>query len=274
MERNEQAVGSTADGLVVLRAGDMAREAGVDDPFAAWFVTEAGRRLAGMATAVDPVYREFNLARYLHTSAALAGRAGSFAQVVLLGAGFDCRALMPGPLADGHARVFEVDTRGKLDEKLGEFGRRGLRTPDWIRHLACDLCDERLPGELRAAGFDPATPALVLAEGVTFYLPPEVATRMLDPRGSGLARGSLVAFDCWSATRVAGLNARVAPRIGTRLFQTFPCPVDDAGLRTWLTLQGYSAGSAVPLASIAAARFPHAPADAFADSWWMVEAVV
>jgi methyltransferase (TIGR00027 family) len=89
-------------------------------------------------------------------------------QIVILGAGFDCRAYrLP---AMGSASVFEVDHPATLAWKLACL-RRALPTrPQNIHYVPIDFNRDNLPQLLAAAGFDPSVPAAFLWEGVTNYL--------------------------------------------------------------------------------------------------------
>ncbi|MCX5998370.1 MAG: class I SAM-dependent methyltransferase, partial [Chloroflexi bacterium] len=108
MADTDKTVGATADGLVVIRSGGQAKKLGLEDPSAAWFVTEDGYRLAQMARQVDAVYEECNLARYMYTSSLLTKLARQYGQMLFLGAGFDCRALWLDGLNDGRVSIYEV----------------------------------------------------------------------------------------------------------------------------------------------------------------------
>lgn len=119
--RNDNRIGITADGLVALRASEDAQRFGVEDPYAAWFVTDEGRALRATAMRIDRVYDAFNLARFRYTTALLRAHGGAFPQVVLLGAGFDCRALW----------LEELRTRDR------RASSKSTRPTSWTRRRAC-----------------------------------------------------------------------------------------------------------------------------------------
>jgi methyltransferase (TIGR00027 family) len=95
-------------------------------------------------------------------------RAGG-CQVVILGAGYDCRALRLAEL-DG-AAVFEVDHPATQRHKHDVLARIGARSPS--RYISWDF-EKRpmaeLPAALAAVGHDPSRPTMILWEGVTMYL--------------------------------------------------------------------------------------------------------
>lgn len=91
------------------------------------------------------------------------------AQVVLLGAGFDCRALRLPALRG--VPVYEVDHPDTQRHKLAVLARIGAASP--ARSLAWDFeraSTSELPAALAALGLDPDRPTLTLWEGVTMYL--------------------------------------------------------------------------------------------------------
>jgi methyltransferase (TIGR00027 family) len=133
---------------------------------------EAAARMAFFDAAVD---------RYLP----------NLAQFVILGAGFDTRALrLP---KDRRVRCFEVDTpktqaikrrmlaQTALDATRITFVPTSFEKEDWFTRLV-------------GAGFDPSKPALFLWEGVVMYLDRAAVEDTLRKIGS-CAAGSVVAFD-------------------------------------------------------------------------------
>lgn len=91
-------------------------------------------------------------------------------QVVLLGAGFDSRALrlpqLRGP------RVFEVDHPDTQAAKRRVLLHARGSLPAHVRFVACDFDAQDLDSTMRAAGFDRGARSFLLWEGVTNYLSP------------------------------------------------------------------------------------------------------
>jgi methyltransferase (TIGR00027 family) len=85
-------------------------------------------------------------------------------QVVVLGAGFDCRAhRLPGI---ERARIFEVDHPATQAAK-----REVLRTaPGHVAYVAVEFGRDDLDATMARAGFDPRARTFFLWEGVTNYL--------------------------------------------------------------------------------------------------------
>jgi methyltransferase (TIGR00027 family) len=90
-------------------------------------------------------------------------------QLVLLGAGYDCRALRMPEL--GEVAVFEVDHPATQQHKQQVLAKLGARSP--ARPLAWDFESRPaslLPQALEELGHDATQPTLTLWEGVTMYL--------------------------------------------------------------------------------------------------------
>jgi methyltransferase (TIGR00027 family) len=89
-------------------------------------------------------------------------------QLVVLGAGFDCRAHRLPELSS--TRVFEVDR-----EDMGVAKQRGLyqtpaRARDDVHYVSSDLGREAPSDALVRSGWDATLPTLFVCEGVTNYL--------------------------------------------------------------------------------------------------------
>lgn len=90
-------------------------------------------------------------------------------QLVLLGAGYDCRALRLPELAD--TAVFEVDHPATQGHKRTTLLEIGAASP--AHYVAWDFetrAIDELPEALGDAGHDPRAPTLTIWEGVTMYL--------------------------------------------------------------------------------------------------------
>ncbi len=93
---------------------------------------------------------------------------GGARQFVVLGAGFDSRALRLEEA--GRIAVFEVDHPATQELKKGRLSAFLGRAPANIRYLAVDFERDPLEPKLIDSGFEPAAPAVVVWEGVVSYL--------------------------------------------------------------------------------------------------------
>lgn len=99
-------------------------------------------------------------------------------QVVILGAGFDCRAYRMPQLAA--ATVFEVDHPATHATKLARLRNVLTKLPGNVRHVPIDFMHESLPDVLGRAGFAMPQPAFFIWEGVTQYLTPAAVDAVLN----------------------------------------------------------------------------------------------
>jgi methyltransferase (TIGR00027 family) len=122
-------------------------------------------------------------------------------QVVVLGAGLDARAAR---LAHEGVRFFEVDQSATQKEKLARLGQLPGYPKDAATYVACDFERDDFLERLTSSGFDTSTPALILWEGVTYYLP-EVAIRATLRRvATSCEPRSVLLFDHFTRTFVEG----------------------------------------------------------------------
>ncbi len=133
-------------------------------------------------------------------------------QVVLLGAGFDCRAIRLPELA--HATVFEVDHPATQGHKQKTLARLGIDSP--ARYVTWDFetnpLDE-LGDALVDAGHDPTLPTLTIWEGVTMYLTEPAIDASLRAIADWSAPGSMLAMNYFSKERLT------TPSITTRIIR-------------------------------------------------------
>jgi len=184
----------TAEYMAFFRALESARPASqrlFNDPFAPYFVRPYLRRAASVsrwapAAAIVNRYSDLRLPGARTSAVArtkmiddalLEALRTQISQVVILGAGFDCRAYRMAEL--GNTVVFEVDHPATLAMKLDRLRPALLRTPENIRYVEIDFLRQALPEVLMGAGFQSSRPAVFLWEGVSHYLTPEAVDSVL-----------------------------------------------------------------------------------------------
>lgn len=176
----------TADFMGLFRALESVRRPAASrlfaDPFAARLLPAPLRAVAaaarlpliggGVARLIDrrwPGARSSGVARTrLIDEAAAAAVGEGIEQVVILGAGFDCRACRLPELA--RARVFEVDHPATSAAKRARLAALLGGLPGHVSFVALDFDREALLAALAAAGCDRGRRSLVIWEGVTNYL--------------------------------------------------------------------------------------------------------
>ncbi|MET9240716.1 SAM-dependent methyltransferase [Nonomuraea sp. NPDC003709] len=199
-------VAKTALGVAIARARESLRDDRLfDDPYAQRFLDAAPGAFPEEPTSAEDLAALGPLAslgavfafhgvlrtRFFDDYLLTATAAGC-AQVVLLAAGLDTRALrLPWP---GGVSVFELDL-----PELFAFKEAVLAACDAVptceRGIVPVDLRESWTGELVAAGFDPTAPTAWLAEGLLLYLTADEAARLLTAVGELSAPGSRLAFE-------------------------------------------------------------------------------
>lgn len=117
------------------------------------------------------------------------GIEAGFTQVVILGAGYDGRALR---FRSAGVCFFEVDQEPVQRDKRCRLAAMGADLKG-VRHVVHDLSHPGLVEVLLKAGADPSLPTLILCEGVLLYLPETAAAALLHSLRSSFALGSRIA---------------------------------------------------------------------------------
>lgn len=183
----------------------------VDDPFGAAFASpQVGKWLGDNTEQLRPLaalpgMKQWILYMQVRTrvidDALRVFIAGGGKQLVLLGAGFDCRALRLPELAD--VRVLEVDHPATQARKRSVLDRIGARSP--ATYVTWDFesrAMEDLPDVLAEAGLDLAAPVFTIWEGVTMYLTETAIDASLRAIRAWSAPGSQLAMTYFAKSRI------------------------------------------------------------------------
>jgi methyltransferase (TIGR00027 family) len=119
----------------------------------------------------------------------VAAIAASIPQVVIIGAGYDGRALR---FADPGVRFFEVDHPSTQPDKARRLARVAADMSR-LELVPVDLLTDDLVAALAARGHDVAQPSLFICEGVLAYLPADVIERLFTSVRKLAAPGSMFA---------------------------------------------------------------------------------
>jgi methyltransferase (TIGR00027 family) len=125
-------------------------------------------------------------------------------QIVILGAGYDGRALR---YARDGVRWWEVDRSATQDDKQARLASLGINSSH-VTFVAHDLELPGLAAALTAGGFEPDAPALVCCEGVALYLTPVGLGRMLGELRSLATPGTRLAISARVAADETSGNER------------------------------------------------------------------
>ncbi len=187
--------------------------------------------------------------------------AGGGRQILLLGAGYDCRAARFGrELADAGARVFEVDhplTQARKREVLRDVdAASGIVT--YVPWNFEERAASELPAELAVAGHDASLPTLTIWEGVTMYLTePAIessvaAVRKLSAPGSPFV---VMYFDRSGMDRPGPARAIVA-RVVSLSGEPFRFGWLPAEVPGWFEARGFSVASDRTMRDLARTLLP------------------
>ncbi len=190
---------------------------------------------------------------------------GGGRQIVLLGAGYDCRALRFSK-ALAEATVFEVDhpaTQAHKRRVLGE-APPGVRYVEW--HFEERPMSE-LPGGLAAAGHDPARPTLTIWEGVTMYLTPEAIDASVRAVRAYSAVGSQLAVTYFTRDLIERPSAirRMMSAVVATAGEPFRFGWDPAELPAWMSARGFALDRDMSMAEEARRLLPAREARWIAD---------
>jgi methyltransferase (TIGR00027 family) len=219
-----RSVADTAFAIATVRAEEARRaeaERLFEDPYAHHFADAGAHAAESSQRFLDlPFFRDgVRLRTRFIDDAVREGLATGLDQIVLLGAGFDMRALRMREI--GARRVFEVDTGEQLARKRNVLSAAGIEVPASIAYVPFDFdapdLETALASVLVAKGFRAGAGALFVWEGVIGYIGNEEIDRSLRfMAGTGGPRSRVVftfgegTFDADTAaerTRRAGFSS-------------------------------------------------------------------
>jgi methyltransferase (TIGR00027 family) len=117
-----------------------------------------------------------------------------FTQIVLVGAGFDTRALRFRNRNLG-TKIFELDIYTTQRPKIEILNRKQIALPEELVFVPIDFNRERIGDALGNVGYATNEKSLFIWEGVTMYLTADAIDHTLEFIRSSSAEGSIVAFD-------------------------------------------------------------------------------
>ena len=132
-------------------------------------------------------------------------------QVIILGAGYDTRALRFDRLKKD-VTIFELDHPATQKEKLDRYRRNDLGVPDYVTFLPVDFEKQDFGDVLRANGYDGALTSIFIWEGMTYYVSGETVEHTLTSISRNAAGGSSVVFDYFPPSVAAGTSPLVEAR--------------------------------------------------------------
>ena len=126
-------------------------------------------------------------------------------QLVLLGAGYDTRALRFDCRAAG-ITVFELDHPATQAKKLDRYRRRLQAIPEHVVFVPVDFNAAQPDRALCEAGFDRAKKSFFIWEGMTYYIPPAAVHKTLSFVADIAPAGAALTFDYVPSAVISGTS--------------------------------------------------------------------
>ena len=179
-------------------------------------------------------------------------------QLVLLGAGYDCRALRMPEL--GGVRTFEIDHPATQADKRATLARIGATSPaTYVTWNFEEQPMEDLSEALGEAGHDAARPTFTVWEGVTMYLSEPAIDASLRAIAEWSAPGSQLAMSYIEKAHLArpSLARRAMRAVFSRIGEPFRFGWDPDELSRYLAARGFDLVEDVSLSEAAHLLLPY-----------------
>ncbi len=169
------------------------------------------------------------------------GRGGR--QVVILGAGYDARAVRLADALDG-VQVIEVDHPATQARKREVLRRARWDGPEPV-YLAWDFehgPTDALPGRLATMGLDPDLPTFTVWEGVTMYLSERAVDETVAAIRAWSGPGSALAFEYFRRSSIEARPAleQVVARTVVLRDEPFRFGWEPSELPAWIAERGFA----------------------------------
>lgn len=123
--------------------------------------------------------------------------ASGCSQLLLLGAGYDTRFFRIPAVRERSVATFEVDLPETIDDKQKYLVDKFGRTPEGLTLIPLDFNHDDL-NNLANHGFDNAIATAYVWQGVSYYLPRNSVSQVLDFIKLQMTPNSILIFDCCS----------------------------------------------------------------------------
>ncbi|HEN3608759.1 TPA: class I SAM-dependent methyltransferase [Yersinia enterocolitica] len=148
---------------------------------------------------------EFLISRIKYIDEFFQLRASEFANIFILGAGFDSRAIrFQNKLQQ--SRVFELDHPVSQKNKTAKLQELSIQTPENLRYIPIDFNQQDLTTTLQEIPRKKGEKSLFILEGLIMYLPPSTVNRIFSAIDTCAPDGSEIIFDYVYSDVLAGEN--------------------------------------------------------------------
>jgi methyltransferase (TIGR00027 family) len=165
-----------------------------------------------------------------------------FTQVVLLGAGFDTRALRFKSQNMG-TKIFELDIQTTQQPKVEILNRKRIPLPKELVFVPIDFNRQSIAEALGHAGYTRNQRSLFIWEGVTMYLTSDAVDRTLSFIRCSATEESVVAFDYVYASVLRQENKfygeREIYKMVSRAGESWTFGIEEGTIKDFLTQHGF-----------------------------------
>lgn len=208
---------TTAENNAMLRAYESLRPEGeriFNDPYAIHFLPERFSAIEDKDVQMEQTISQWE-SLFPGVSSAIVARARfiddcllksldcDIRQLVILGAGYDTRALRFSSLKE-RVTIFELDHPSTQNVKLDRINRFLNAPLPHVQFIPIDFNEEELGKKLFDNGYNKEVKTVFIWEGVTYYLPRTAIDRTLKFIAENSARNSTVVFDYFPASVANG----------------------------------------------------------------------
>lgn len=163
-------------------------------------------------------------------------------QVLLLGSGYDTRFFRLPSVKENTVATFEVDLPKTIQDKQKYLVERLGQIPEALTLISLDFnCDDL--GSLIRYGFEPNLATIYVWQGVSYYLPQESVSQVLDFVRSQMTSDSVLIFDCCSPlmtfknNQIPGIEASIDKLLEIGEPYLFGMYGDE--MKVWLEKKGF-----------------------------------
>lgn len=177
--------------------------------FPLWIYHRLSGQTLGYPRVAEPGkedLRDLVISRTIYIDSIVERAVDTVDQVVLMGAGYDTRAL--GKLVKKGHRIFELDQEGTQRLKKESLEKAGVSAKH-VTFVSVDFQKDDSFQKLLSAGYDVSKKTLFLWEGVTLYLQEEDVRRALRDMKAQSAPGSVIVVDLY-ADRLVQIGKKAA----------------------------------------------------------------
>lgn len=168
--------------------------------------------------------------------------ADGIGQIVLLGAGYDTRALRFADAING-TRIIELDAPAIQAHKKEILQKQGIQLPPQLSFAPIDFTSQELGQALAKADYDASQKTLFIWEGVIYYLTEEAVKKTLAFIRHNSGPGSYVAFDYFYKSAIEGnsdlYGAKQAVASANRVGEPFLFGIACNGFQEFAEANGF-----------------------------------